>query len=355
MASLRALLTAMMLIGATAADADDDDGIAPPVAHLTDSTGADLIAFKLACPSCAASKSELLLGDTCEPAFNPLQIDSSSAFSEMGTFSLAPGEYAEITTINPAGPAKSCLNTMDGCQTELRASYHYVDAKGVSRNYDGAPIKSGESLFPSLIPADASKSETQAQGPGLGDRKRGHWMYAGGVSDTTRTFGVAAKSSAGNCAEGLRMRIKKHKVTTQATSSASKQQGVLCTDVTSAGLDGSATIAPEETPIVAKSSYINVSTMVRRKFPNASAIRYVERLCYLGVITFVCGVRFKKIIIPSPIICSPLLPTRHPSPTTLHHTRTRTHIRTHVPGYTHTQTHTHTHTHMLTFSLIQNH
>ena len=94
--------------------------VAPPVAHLTADTGADLIAYKLTCPSCdLPSKSELLLGEQCEPAHDPLQIDvapSSSAFSEMGIFDLAPGEYAEITTIDPAGKAKSCLSTMEGCQ-----------------------------------------------------------------------------------------------------------------------------------------------------------------------------------------------------------------------------------------------
>ena len=87
------------------------------------------------------------------------------------------------------------------------------------------------------------------------------------------------------------MRVKKHKVSTQSDSTvATKRHGVLCTDVASAGLDANTAIAPEETPMVASSKYVNVSTMVRRKFPNASAIRYVERLCYLGVITFVCSI-----------------------------------------------------------------
>ena len=107
---LRSLLTTVALAATANRVATAFDDPAAPVAHLTDNSGSDLTAFKLNCPKCDPFKSELFLGETCEPEFNSLQVDptsSGSSYSEMGTFSLEPGEYAEITTIDPAGTAKS--------------------------------------------------------------------------------------------------------------------------------------------------------------------------------------------------------------------------------------------------------
>ena len=77
-------------------------------------------AQRLKCPTCTdfgksngKSLDEIQLQETCSPANDPLDVPTTSGFaSEPLNFTLAPGEYAELTTINPnaeAGTVKSCI------------------------------------------------------------------------------------------------------------------------------------------------------------------------------------------------------------------------------------------------------
>ena len=204
----------------------------------------------------------------------PLPCFSSSYHYQPLNFTLGSGEYAEITTIDPSSKTtQSCLK--DACQAKLKYSYYYNDFVGRRRNMDGSlynfQTDNDESVFlNSNMPDDSCKHFDANE---LTVRKSNHWCYVGGISDRPRTFFAAVElgNTAGSaCPDGMKLRVKKHKYVDIKSTNNIQNQGVQCVDLSSTpGLVGRTL-----QPLSKTAPYINVTQMYRRKWPNASNIRW---------------------------------------------------------------------------------
>ena len=258
----------------------------PPIAKLLTCSGngnvcsadkpADYAAQRLRCPTCddfgKSNVDDLRLQETCSPANDPLDVPTvANFFSEPLNFTLEAGEYAEITTINPGAKrgVKSCLK--DSCQAKLEYSFYYSDHVSRRRNMDGTEFDfsstNTKSVFTNDFLADSCK---HFDADGTTVRKANHWCYVGGISSRPRTFFASAKSTGNSCAGGIKLRVKKHTYVEVPSTNNIKNQGVQCMDlVSNTGLDGGELQDGSST-----APYVNVTQMYRRKWPNASNIRW---------------------------------------------------------------------------------